>query len=180
MYSASQAPQRIVELVDLLVAESERRGFVFITPGCWGFGCRPQKRSDGSLGDDPSVHSYALACDVNAPRNSFGSARSDSEIATKFPWFPKLWQEYGFFWLGPSIGDWMHFHFAGSPADARAMLDKARREFGSQEDEAMFKEWRAGWQAHEDGKPLNPDWTQGKKDGWRDRDKLLTDAKKPT
>jgi hypothetical protein len=34
--------------------------------------------------------------------------------------------DYGFFWLGPSIGDWMHFSFCGSPADAKAMTAKAK------------------------------------------------------
>jgi hypothetical protein len=48
---------------------------------------------------------------------------------------------------------------------------------GTSEEDEMFKDWRAGWQAHEDGKVLNADWPQDKKDGWRDRDRVLKDAK---
>lgn len=167
----------IFELVTLLVAECERRGFRFITPGCWGFGCRAVKTSDGDQGDTPSVHSWGLALDINAPLNVFGSDKSESQIATDFIWLPVLFRDFGFYWLGPPIEDWMHFHFAGSPADAVAMTIKARRELAGKEDDAMFEEWRTGWQRHEDGREFNPDWPQGIKDGWRDRDRVLRDAR---
>jgi hypothetical protein len=41
-----------------------------------------------------------------------------------------LWRQYGWRWLGPPIKDWMHFDFAGTPADARTMTDRARAELG--------------------------------------------------
>lgn len=122
--------QDIEELVNLLVAEMERRGFQFMSPGCWGFGCRGTKTSSGSTTGTPSIHSWGLALDINAPRNVFGAAESTSEIATKHRWVVKFLRSYGFYWLGPPIKDWMHFHFAGSPADARAMTRKARRKLG--------------------------------------------------
>lgn len=119
--------RNIEELVNLLVAEMERRGFQFMKPGCWGYGCRGTKTSSGSTTGTPSVHSWGLAIDINAPRNVFGADKSTSEIATKHRWVVKLMRAYGFYWLGPPIKDWMHFHFAGTPADAKRMTRKARR-----------------------------------------------------
>lgn len=173
------------ELVDLLVAESERRGFEFVNPGCWGFGCRGMKTSSGDQGTTPSVHSWGLAVDINAPRNVFGAARSTSEIATKFPWLPGLWQDYGFFWLGPSIGDWMHFHFAGSPEDAESMTAKARKNLGdamTDDERKEFKELKKrvlylerlaeGYVARLQGEP-EPGKPGPKRKGWRQADAFL-------
>ena len=122
--------QNIEELVNLLAAEMESRGFKFMSPGCWGFGCRGTKSSSGSTGGTPSFHSWGLALDINAPENVFGSPASSSDIASHNRWVVKLLRNYGFFWLGPSIGDWMHFSFCGSKRDARRMTRKARRNLG--------------------------------------------------
>lgn len=139
----------LVELVDLLTTECIRRGFGFLTPGCWGFGCRCVKTSSGPQDctpgiHTPSFHSWGLAVDINAPRNVFGSDREDSEIATKFPWLPRLFAEYTFEWLGPVNGDWMHFQFVGSPADAKNATEAARRELGG-EDDVKLEAYVAGF-----------------------------------
>lgn len=117
--------REIVELTERLLLESLDRGYVpnLMDPGCWAFGCRMTKRSDGTLTNTPSNHSWGLAVDINAPRNPFNK-NADHEIG---PRMAELFKEYGFRWLGPPIGDWMHFDFAGTPADARNMLEKARR-----------------------------------------------------
>lgn len=119
----------IAELVGLLVAECEERGFRFLDPGCWGFGCRATKASSGVTGATPSFHSWGLGVDVNAPLNVFGADRENTQLGkADGAWFVMLWREYGFYWLGPAIGDWMHFSFCGSPADADEMTEKARTE----------------------------------------------------
>jgi hypothetical protein len=120
--------RRIKDLTDRLVSELKRKGFRFDDPGCWGYGCRGTKGSDGKLTDTPSFHSWGLALDVNAPHNVFGAARQDTQLGQpEYAWVIKLMHEYGFFWIGPAIGDWMHFSFCGSPADADAMLAKAKK-----------------------------------------------------
>lgn len=113
----------IDELVTLLVEEMRRRGYKPKAGWCWGFAWRPTKRSDGTLTSTPSNHSWGLAIDINAPENVFGA--NTHAIPS---WLPKLMRRFGFRWLGPPIRDWMHFDFAGTPADARAMTKLARRE----------------------------------------------------
>lgn len=121
--------RQIAELCSILVAESVKRGFTFLVPGCWGFGCRATKSSGGSQGDVPSFHSWGLGVDVNAPLNVFGASRDRTQLGKpENAWFILLWREYGFFWLGPDIADWMHFSFVGSPVDAAIMTTKAREE----------------------------------------------------
>jgi hypothetical protein len=120
--------RRIKDLVDLLVAELKRKGFKFDAPGCWGYGCRGTK---GGNGTTPSFHSWGLALDINAPENAMNfsdpqRAFDESAIAQHDQWIVKLLHSYGFFWLGHD-GDPMHFSFCGSPADADAMLAKAKK-----------------------------------------------------
>lgn len=117
--------RRIKPLVDMLVAECELKGYVFHAGWSWGYGCRGTKASDGSQSSTPSFHSWGLALDFNAPQNPFGAERADSDIASNNLWIVKLMKEYGFFWLGPSIGDWMHFSFCGTKDDATNMIAKA-------------------------------------------------------
>lgn len=120
--------REVHDLIVLLVEESLKRKYIpnLDDPGCWAFGCRMTKRSDGTFTDTPSNHSWGLAVDINAPHNPF---RKDAphQIGQKMA---DLWKRYGFRWLGPPIGDWMHFDFAGTPADAAAMTKKARAELG--------------------------------------------------
>ena len=118
------------ELVSLLLQVSERRGFINLQPGwCWGGGCRAIKRSDGTLTDTPSNHSWGLALDINAPENVFGGATH-----TIPPAMARLWNTYGFRWGGdyPGTKDWMHFEFMGTPADAKAMTTRAREELAEE------------------------------------------------
>lgn len=115
----------IRELVDLLVEECRHRGYEFSSPGCWGFACRGTKNSAGAVGGTPSFHSWGLGLDFNAQENVFGAATHAMPA-----WVVRLMRAYGFFWLGPAIGDWMHFSFCGSPADARVMTAKARAVLG--------------------------------------------------
>lgn len=117
---------RIEKLVNRLVRELKKKGYVFKDGWSWGYGCRGTKSSSGSTSGTPSFHSWGLALDFNAPLNVFGAARSNTQLGKpEYAWVIKLMKEYGFFWLGPSIGDWMHFSFCGSPKDADAMLQKA-------------------------------------------------------
>jgi D-alanyl-D-alanine carboxypeptidase len=119
---------RIKPLVDMLVAELRGRGFDFISPGCWGFGCRGTKNSAGNISSTPSFHSWGLALDINAPLNPFGVPRLNTQLGKPdMAWVIDLMRDWGFFWLGPSIGDWMHFSFCGSPQDATDLIDKARK-----------------------------------------------------
>jgi len=128
----------LVELVDLLVDELQRRGYAFEGGDSWGYGCRGTKSSSGGTSGTPSFHSFGLGLDFNAQQNVFGSDRDRSDLGTVNGWVPQLMAEYGFFWLGPSIGDWMHFSFCGSPADARYMTEKARNLLGRKDDDEML------------------------------------------
>ena len=152
----------ILELVNLLVAELQRRGYKFQDGWSWGFGCRATK---GGNGDVPSFHSWGLALDFNAPINTFGASADQVQLAKdEYRWVVALMREYGFFWLGPWIKDWMHFSFCGSPADARALTEKARRELGGDEDVA-YAEFKQGWKAFVAGKPEPAD-EGDEKFGW--------------
>ena len=118
--------EEIRELVSLLLQTSERRGFINLQPGwCWGGACRAIKRSDGTLTDTPSNHSWGLAVDINAPENPFGGATHTIERP-----MADLWNEYGFRWGGDysTTKDWMHMEFMGSREDAKELTEKAREE----------------------------------------------------
>lgn len=131
--------RRVKELSDRLNDEMRSRGFKFDDPGCWGYGCRGTKTSSGGSKAVPSFHSWGLARDVNAPHNVYGAARANTQLGQpEYAWVVKLHHDYGWFWLGPAIGDWMHFSFCGSPADADKMRRKARRN-GLGEPEPVFK-----------------------------------------
>ena len=150
----------IEALVNLLVTEIERRGYDFQIPGCWGFACRGTKSSSGATGGTPSFHSWGLALDFNAPQNVFGSAESQSDIASNNRWIVKLMREYGFYWLGPPIRDWMHFSFVGNRRDARRMTRKARANLtpsyvvGGEEFKRLTRAFRRARLLLEDGKEL--------------------------
>ena len=116
----------IHELLTLILHECDRRGFDFLSPGCWGFACRSTKSSSGSLSERPSVHSWGLAIDINAPQNVFGATTHNLP-----DWLPPLFHRYGFRWLGPPIKDWMHFDFCGSRKDAAEMTERARIQLGT-------------------------------------------------
>jgi len=139
----------ILELVNLLVAELERRGYAFEGDDSWGYGCRATKDSGGGTGGTPSFHSWGLALDFNAQQNVFGSDASRSDLATTNRWVTELMGDYGFFWLGPAIKDWMHFSFCGSPADARYMTEKARNCLGKDDEMVAFDQYIDGWKTYQ-------------------------------
>lgn len=112
------------DLVWMLLTRVEERGYKMDEHECWGFACRPIKRSDGSLTDTPSNHSWGLAFDVNAPDNPFGGTSHDIP-----PYMVNLFADHGFRWGGEYHGtkDWMHFEFMGRPRQARRMTRRAKR-----------------------------------------------------
>jgi hypothetical protein len=119
---------RIHPLVHMLVNELEGNRYEFHQGWSWGFGCRGTKDSSGNIGGTPSFHSWGLALDFNAPLNSFGASRLVTQLGRpEFEWVVTLMHNWGFFWLGPAIGDWMHFSFCGTPSDADALTDRARK-----------------------------------------------------
>lgn len=131
----------IRELVSLLLQVSERRGYINLQPGwCWGGACRAIKRSDGTLTTTPSNHSWGLALDINAPENPFGG----SSHTINRP-MADMWNDYGFRWGGDyaTTKDWMHFEFMGSPEDAKALTEKARRELATEVDELTPEQEKA-------------------------------------
>ena len=156
----------IAELVTILLLECDRRGYDFMDPGCWGAACRDIKRPDGTTTGTPSNHSWALALDINAPRNP----NTTGPLVTDMPrWMPDLWNEFGFRWggdyrrYGGSTVDAMHYEFAGTPADAKRLTEKARRELGDDmtpEEKDRLKDteaWQNGFDSAVAGEPPPPD-----------------------
>lgn len=45
-------------------------------------------------------------------------------------------------------------------------------------DDEMFEEWHKGWDKHEEGREFNEEWTPGVKQGWRDRERVIRDARR--
>lgn len=142
--------EEVRELYGLLIGECVRRGYKLMDPGCWGAACRDIKRPDGSTTGTPSNHSWGLAVDINAPKNP----NTTGPLVTDMPkWMPELFNEYGFRWggdyrkLGGSTVDAMHYEFCGTPTDARAMTEKARRAFSApagEDDDVKFDEFKDG------------------------------------
>lgn len=102
----------IATLVVLLGNEMIRRGYSPKAGWCWGY----ENRAITGTTDQPSLHSWGLAVDINAPTNPYHST-----LITDMPsWMPPLWLTYGFRWGGtyPGNKDAMHYEFMGTPADA--------------------------------------------------------------
>lgn len=116
--------KRIARLVDLLLDETERRGYLLDKSQTGGYNNR-QIDSKGK----PSNHSWGLAVDLNWRRNP---ERFDGVVKTDFPdWLVPLWGRYGFAWGGNYRGkhkDPMHLEFMGSPEDADDKTSAAVRE----------------------------------------------------
>jgi len=121
--AAANVHRRIARLVDILLAETERRGYVIHREQTSGYADRAIRKSNPKR---PSNHSWGLAIDINSLINEF---RTDGRLVTDVPpWMPKLWNKYGFAWGGHyrhNRKDPMHFEFMGSPDDADAMTQAA-------------------------------------------------------
>lgn len=113
----------IAHLFTLLCEETIRRGYMIHPGQCWGYENRPITGTT----DQPSLHSWGLAGDINAPENPYHSS-----LITDMPfWMPTLWAAYGWRWGGtyPGNKDAMHYEFMGTPAEAAAMTAKAALAF---------------------------------------------------
>jgi nucleoid-associated protein YgaU len=127
--------KRIAALVDILLDETEKRGYRLNPKTCGGYVNRPIRGTRKA-----SNHSWGLAIDVNWDKNP---ETRDGVVHTNLPgWVPQLWNRYGFAWGGNYHGkhkDPMHFEFMGSPDDAGDMLSKARRDLGHQKPDVPEK-----------------------------------------
>jgi hypothetical protein len=126
--TAVNVNKRIARLVDLLLDETERRGYRLAQAQTGGYNNRPIRGTR-----KPSNHSWGLAVDLNWQRNP---ENFHGVVKTDFPvWLPKLWGRYGFAWGGNYRGnhkDPMHLEFMGSPDDADDMTSAARRDLTGQ------------------------------------------------
>ena len=110
--------REIAPIVQFLVDETERRGYLIHKPGDvrddWGYSNRPIAGTS-----KPSNHSWGLAVDIDATKYPQGRR-------SKRPpqWVVDLWAMYGFEWGGTwkSNPDPMHFEFAGSVTEAKHMV----------------------------------------------------------
>jgi hypothetical protein len=160
--------KRIARLVDMLLDETESRGYLLKPDQTGGFCCRPIKGTQ-----TPSNHSWGLALDLNWRENPVSR---DGIAHTNFPpWLPRLWGRYGFAWGGNyrhSFKDPMHLEFMGSPEDARDMTHRAMTDgIGSMPLNDADKQWLKEeirdavndhadklfrWADHGGGDPPNP------------------------
>ncbi len=111
--------RRIARLVDLLLGETERRGYLLRAGQSWGYAYRAIAGTSVA-----SNHSWGLAIDINSLANPYQFPRR-TDMPT---WMPLLWNRYGFAWGGNynddgrnGNADSMHYEFTGTPADADAM-----------------------------------------------------------
>lgn len=115
--------KRVARLVDLLIDETERRGYLLKPGQCGGYNCRPISGTSVS-----SNHAWGLAVDLNWNDNTYNSlGRFTLPIA-----IARMWNNYGFAWGGDYSGakkDYMHLEFMGAPADADGMTAQAIRDF---------------------------------------------------
>jgi hypothetical protein len=157
----------VARLADLLMDETERRGYLLEQHHTGGFCCRPIRNTHKA-----SNHSWGLAIDINWNDNPAGRGRMRTNIPS---WMPSLWAHYGWYWGGlyrGSFKDPMHFEFMGSPADARDMTRMAiadgigtlplsnadkewlKRELRDAVNDHADKLFR--WASHGGGDPPNP------------------------
>ena len=125
--------KRIARLVYLLVAETERRGYLLRPGQCWGGNCRPIAGTQ-----TPSNHSWWLAVDLNSLANAYVAKRDGKPVTDMPAWMPLLWAAFGFAWGGNYSGvraDAMHYEFMGSPEDADEMTALAEQRLGATEED---------------------------------------------
>ena len=124
-----QVHKRISRLVNMLVDESERRGYKMHPTQCGGYNNRPIIH-DGHETNTASNHSWGLAVDINWKLNP---QSNDGTVTTNLPKFMEpMWGRFGFAWGGNyhnQFKDPMHFEFMGDKDDADDMTLKAARRF---------------------------------------------------
>ena len=104
----------IAPIVQFLVDETERRGYLLHRPGQtrddWGYANRPIRGRN-----KPSNHSWGLAVDIDATQFPLGSSKRLPQ------WIVDLWGFYGFEYGGDWKGrkDPMHFEYRLAPSNAR-------------------------------------------------------------
>lgn len=117
--------KRIARLVDMLLDETESRGYV-IEPNFTG--AYNNRAIAGT--NKPSNHSWGLAIDINSNLNP---QTKDGQVHSNLPkGIIRLWHRHGFAWGGNyihSFKDPMHFEFMGSKDDADDMTLRAARKF---------------------------------------------------
>jgi hypothetical protein len=118
--------KRIARLVQLLIDETERRGYLLKPGQCGGYNCRAISGTNS-----PSNHSWGLAVDINWQANPYVQPRKTDMPA----WMPALWNRYGFAWGGSynsngtrGKADSMHYEAMGTPAEMDAMTALALSE----------------------------------------------------
>lgn len=128
--------RRIARLVQVLLDETERRGYLLRGGQTGAYNSRPISGTTV-----PSNHSWGLAIDVNW---SINFASYDGRNHGDLPaWVPDLWAQYGFAWGGHYSGsfkDPMHLEFMGSPADADDMTALAVDQIRNTATEAATEE----------------------------------------
>jgi hypothetical protein len=165
-YITGSVHKDLHELISLLCAETERRGYKIRRDWSWGYASRPIAGTK-----TPSNHSWGLAVDLNAPTNP-----QRRPLTTNMPpWMTALWRSYGFRWGGDytsSTPDPMHYEFMGTPAQAREQTARARAALGVRDEEDVIVEAvvkgiqeeliAAGFRDHE-GKVLVADGKWGRR-----------------
>jgi len=119
---------RLAELVGLIMPANEAQGYVYRAADTGAYNCRKIAGTTRW-----SNHAWGIAIDENWTTNPF-----TSPLTTDKPrWLIDRWNRYGFAWGGDYSGrkDPMHFEFMGSPAQAQAALELARRELGNNQEE---------------------------------------------
>jgi hypothetical protein len=107
-------------LVEILLEATERRGYRCVVGWCWGYAPRMIRGSTTAW----SNHAWALAVDINAPKNPMSS-----RLITDMPsWMPRMWEDCGFRWGGRYRvrPDAMHYEYVGRPGDVAGHLARAR------------------------------------------------------
>lgn len=111
--------KRAARLAFLLIAETERRGYLLRTGQTWGGNCRAIAGTSVS-----SNHAWWIAVDINSLANPY--IKKGLRV-TDFPnWLPLMWNAFGWAW-GGTYGDSMHLEFMGSPEDADDMTALAEQ-----------------------------------------------------
>lgn len=115
---------------------------------------------DGNLAARPgtSNHGWAVAVDFTGL------------TSRALTWVRNNARSYGFVNDVPSE----NWHYTYQQGGVRPAVLRVEQEL---EEEAMGERWKAGWDAHEKGSPLQNDWPPEKRQGWQDRNRVLADAR---